>query len=183
MAWFRQGISAMQSLDASALLPLGFPAVDALSDGDSAVITIRAMSASSPRPSCGAISDRVHSRYPRRVADLPIAGQRVALALHARRFCCDALRCARRIFTERFDDNILKPWAAAPRSARSDRLLPRARPGRSTGGEFRAPLERCRSAATPRCAPCAGAAARASRPRRSLASTTVLGAATNATER
>ena len=89
----------MQSPDASESLPRGFAAVDALSDGDSAVITIRATSAFSACPSCGAISDRVHSRYPRRVADLPIAGQRVALALHARRFCCDAVRSARRIFT------------------------------------------------------------------------------------
>ena len=111
----------MQSLRASELLPLGFSAVDALSDGDSTVITIRATSAFSACPSCGAISDRVHSRYPRRVADLPIAGQRVVLVVHARRFCCDALRCARRIFTERFDDNILKPWAR--RTARLDQIV------------------------------------------------------------
>jgi len=111
----------MQSPDASESLPRGFAAVDALSDGDSAVTTIRAMSASSPRPSCGAISDRVHSRYPRRVADLPIAGQRVVLVLHARRFCCDAVRSARRIFRERFDDNILKPWAR--RTTRLDQIV------------------------------------------------------------
>ena len=111
----------MQSLHASELLPPGFSAVDASSDGDSTIITIRATSAVSACPSCGAISDRVHSRYPRRVADLPIAGQRVVLVLHARRFCCDALRCARRIFTERFDDNILKPWAR--RTARLDQIV------------------------------------------------------------
>jgi len=101
----------MQSLRASELLPPGFSAVDALSDGNSTVIAIRATGANSPCPSCGAISDRVHSRYPRRLADLPIAGLRVVLVLHARRFRCDAVRCARRIFTERFDDNILKPWS------------------------------------------------------------------------
>ena len=111
----------MQSLHASELLPPGFSAVDASSDGDSTIITIRATSAVSACPSCGAISDRVHSRYSRRVADLPIAGQRVVLVLHARRFCCDALRCARRIFTERFDDNILKPWAR--RTARLDQIV------------------------------------------------------------
>jgi len=111
----------MQSLRASELLPPGFSAVDALSDGNSTVIAIRATGANSPCPSCGAISDRVHSRYPRRLADLPIAGLRVVLVLHARRFRCDAVRCARRIFTERFDDNILKPWSR--RTARLDQIV------------------------------------------------------------
>jgi hypothetical protein len=31
--------------------------------------------------------------------------------LLARRYRCDAVLCARRIFTERFEDNVLKPWA------------------------------------------------------------------------
>ena len=111
----------MQSLRASELLPPGFSAVDALSDGDSTVITIRATSANSSCPSCGGVSDRVHSRYPRRLADLPITGRRVVLVLHARRFRCDTVRCARRIFTERFDDGILKPWAR--RTARLDQIV------------------------------------------------------------
>jgi transposase len=81
----------MQSLRASESLPPGFSAIDALSDGDGAVITVRAMEANSSCPSCGVVSGRVHSRYPRRVADLPIAGRRVVLALHARRFRCDAV--------------------------------------------------------------------------------------------
>ena len=70
MAWFREGIRAMPSFRASELLPTGFCAVGALSQGNSAVLTIRAMSANSWCPSCGAVSDRVHSRYPRRLADL-----------------------------------------------------------------------------------------------------------------
>jgi hypothetical protein len=121
VAWFREGISAMQSLRATELFPTGFSAVDALSDGDSAVITIRARSVKSACPSCGAVSDRVHSRYPRRLADLPIAGRRVVLTLQARRFRCKAVLCGRRIFTERFDDNIPKPWAR--RTARLDQIV------------------------------------------------------------
>ena len=101
----------MPSFRASELLPTGFCAVGALSQGGSAVLTIRAMSANSACPLCGAVSDRVHSRYPRRLADLPIAGRRAVLMLQARRFRCVAVLCERRIFTERFDDNILKPWA------------------------------------------------------------------------
>jgi hypothetical protein len=84
----------MQSLHASEVLPPGFSAVDALSDGDSTVIMKRAAGAIGPRPSFGVLSDRVHSRYPRRLADLPIAGRRVVLMIQARRF-----RCAPRIAT------------------------------------------------------------------------------------
>ena len=111
----------MQSLRASELLPPGFSAVIALSDGDSTVIRIRATGAISPCPSCGVLSDRVHSRYPRRLADLPIAGRRVVLMLLARRSRCDAVLCARRIFTEGFDGNVLKPWAR--RTARLDQIV------------------------------------------------------------
>jgi hypothetical protein len=36
----------------------------------------------------------------------------------ARRFRCDTVLCSRRIFTERFDDGALAPWAR--RTARLD---------------------------------------------------------------
>jgi len=111
----------MHSLHASELVPPGFSADNALSDGDSTVITVRATSANSSCPSCGAVSGRVHSRYHRRLADLPIVGRRVLLMLQARRFRCDAVLCGRRIFTERFDDSILKPWAR--RTARLDQIV------------------------------------------------------------
>jgi len=67
------------------------------------------------------ISQRIHSRYDRRLADLPMAGRRVVLVLQARRFRCEAMRCARRIFTERFDENVLKPWAR--RTARLEQIV------------------------------------------------------------
>ena len=127
----------MPSFRASELLPTGFCAVGALSQGGSAVLTIRAMSANSACPSCGAVSDRVHSRYPRRLADLPIAGRRAVLMLQARRFRCVAVLCERRIFTERFDDSILKPWARRTARTRSGCPLFSAGPWRSAGGEFR----------------------------------------------
>ena len=111
----------MPSLHASKLVPPGFSADDALSDDHNTVVMIHGTSATSACPSCGAASDRIHSRYPRRLADLPIAGRRVVLVLQARRFRCAAVRCARRIFTERFDDNVLKPWAR--RTARLDHIV------------------------------------------------------------
>jgi transposase len=52
---------------------------------------------------------------------LPIAGRRAVLMLQARRFRCDAALCERRVFTERFDDNILKPWAR--RTARLEQIV------------------------------------------------------------
>jgi hypothetical protein len=41
--------------------------------------------------------------------------------LQARRFLGEAALCGHRIFTERFDDNILKPWAR--RIARLDQIV------------------------------------------------------------
>jgi transposase len=111
----------MQSLHASELVPPGFAADNALSDGGGTVITIRATNEYSQCPSCGVASGRVHSRYHRRLADLPITGRRVVLMLQARRFRCEAALCGRRIFAERFDDNILKPWAR--RTARLDQIV------------------------------------------------------------
>lgn len=46
----------------------------------------------------------MQSHYRRRIADLPIAGQRVSLHLRVRRFFCRNRRCRRVIFAERFPD-------------------------------------------------------------------------------
>jgi transposase len=111
----------MPSFRASELLPTGFCAVGASSDGDGAVVTIRAMSENSSCPLCGTVSNRAHSQYPRRLADLPIAGRPAVLVLQARRFRCEEVPCERRILTERFSDNILKPWAR--RTAQLDQIV------------------------------------------------------------
>jgi transposase len=50
-----------------------------------------------------------------------MSGRRVVLLLTARRFRCDASPCVRRIFAERFDDTVLKPWAR--RTARLDQIV------------------------------------------------------------
>jgi transposase len=52
-------------------------------------------------PLCGRDSSRVHSRYCRRVSDLPWHGISVTLKVCARRFFCDEGSCERRIFCER----------------------------------------------------------------------------------
>jgi transposase len=57
-------------------------------------------------PGCGSESNRVHSRYTRRVADLPWAGTAVVLLLTVRRSRCYNQACAQRIFAERFGEVI-----------------------------------------------------------------------------
>src|SRR5262245_62824482 len=49
------------------------------------------------------------SRRPR--CDLPLAGRPVRLVIVARRFRCGADLCSRVIFTERFENDVLAPWA------------------------------------------------------------------------
>jgi transposase len=52
-------------------------------------------------PLCGDESPRVHSRYTRRLEDLPCLGRCVRLQVAVRRFACPQPDCPRRIFTER----------------------------------------------------------------------------------
>ena len=47
---------------------------------------------------------RIHSRYTRRVADLPCAGRHVTLRLTVRKFFCPNAACLRKIFAEQFPD-------------------------------------------------------------------------------
>lgn len=60
-------------------------------------------------PLCQPPSSRIHSYYPRKVADLPISGKRVHLFLHARKFFCEQVSCPRKIFTERWGQD-LEPY-------------------------------------------------------------------------
>ena len=86
-------------------------------DGDGVLVSARSTSASASCPCCGRGARRVHSRYQRRLADLPAHGRRVEMVVTVRRFCCVNAACKRRIFAERLD-----PGAAAVRSRRTERL-------------------------------------------------------------
>ena len=110
-----------RALRPSALVPRGFNVESAFCDGATTVINVRPTSRTSLCPGCGASSKRVHSRYQRRLTDLPLAGRQVRLMVVARRFRCDTVLCGRRIFTERFDDRALAPWAR--RTARLDLVV------------------------------------------------------------
>ena len=110
-----------RALRPSALVPRGFDVESAFCDGATTVITVRPTSDTSLCPGCGASSGRIHSRYQRRLTDLPLAGRQVRLVVVARRFRCVTVLCGRRIFTERFDDGALAPWAR--RTARLDLVV------------------------------------------------------------
>src|SRR5436305_14420305 len=62
---------------------------------------------SSPKaccPLCGVLASRIHSRYTRRVTDLPCVGQHMTLLLTVRKFFCPNSACPRNIFAEQFPD-------------------------------------------------------------------------------
>ena len=146
-----------QAFRASALVPRGFVVDDAKSDDAGALITVRSAARASACPSCGSLSERVHSRYRRHLADLPIAGRPARLVITARRFYCNAVLCGRRVFAERFDADVLVPWAR--RTARLDHIVQHlglalgGRPAVSRAGSW------CRQAATRCCGRFGGAAA------------------------
>jgi transposase len=81
-------------------------------------------------PLCNYDTRRVHSRYTRRLDDLPCLGRCVRLQVAVRRFVCPQLDCPRRIFAERL------PGFAAPWARTTDRLCQtQADIGSSLGGE------------------------------------------------
>ena len=98
------------------LLPDGL-AVDRV-EVSSGLVTVHARSADMIAccPICAMPSGRVHGRYTRPVADLPLMGRIVSLSLQIRRFRCSQSGCPRRIFAERL------PAAVPVRKRRTVRL-------------------------------------------------------------
>src|SRR5215471_13548759 len=86
-------------------------------------------------PLCHTLTRRVHSRYPRTLADLPWGPYTVHLHLRVRKFFCDQPTCPCQIFTERL------PTVAAPWARRTLRLAQHLRAcGLALGGEAGAQL-------------------------------------------
>src|SRR5215471_19510518 len=65
------------------------------------VITVASTQSAPCCPLCGVAARRVHSRYMRRVAELPCGGQQVRLLLKVRKCFCEENTCPRTIFVER----------------------------------------------------------------------------------
>ncbi len=79
-------------------------------DTDKVTITVAVKRASARCPLCGCRSTRIHSRYGRTVADLPVSCRIVVPVVHVRRFRCLTPACPRRIFAERLPD-LAAPYA------------------------------------------------------------------------
>ncbi len=105
----------------SSLVPSGL-VIESVSDSsDSIILAVRSEGGVAGCPLCGARSRRIHSRYDRQVADLPCAGKEIRLRVITRRFICGAPHCRRRIFAERFGDNVLP--ARSRRTARLECIV------------------------------------------------------------
>jgi transposase len=106
-------------------------------DVDSLTVVLAMTAPTAPCPLCGTDAHRVHSRYTRRLADLPCFGRTVRLQVAVRRFSCPEPSCPRRIFAERL------AGFAAPLARTTARLRQtHAAIGCALGGEAGARLTR-----------------------------------------
>jgi transposase len=113
-----EGMSTTASL-AATLIPstVNLALADVTIGATEVVAALLATRTAVPCPLCGCLSDRIHSRYHRTLADLPWSQHRVRLVLTVRKFFCDVETCPRRIFTERL------PGVVAPYARRTTRLM------------------------------------------------------------
>lgn len=95
----------------ASLVPTGLRVDGIAIEGDRVVVRARAADSACPCPDCGAISQRIQSRYHRRAQALPLSSRRVEIQILVRRFRCDAVLCGRQVFAERLGDGILAPRA------------------------------------------------------------------------
>lgn len=93
----------------SFLLPAGLPLRPSSMalKGQCLFIKATAFQSYSSCPVCGWNSCRIHSRYLRRLTDLPTSGLSVEVTVITRKYFCDNPRCGRKIFTERFNQEIV----------------------------------------------------------------------------
>jgi transposase len=68
--------------------------------GDLVTFRVRAKAGDAACSGCGRRSSRVHARYQRELADLPIGGRRVRVIADIRRFKCVSPRCGQSTFSE-----------------------------------------------------------------------------------
>ena len=74
--------------------------IEDVSVANEIILTVRMTSPTACCSSCGAMSERVQSRYIRTLHDLPASGLPVILSVQVRRFFCSQQSCPRKIFAE-----------------------------------------------------------------------------------
>src|SRR5215468_8633977 len=82
--------------------------VKIVSSSESMTLVAQSVQKGSLCPSCDVKSTRIHSRYARKIADLPWMGIVVKIELVARRFFCDNASCSQNIFCERLPSVVSK---------------------------------------------------------------------------
>lgn len=97
------GLSTMSGSDLLLDCP-GLRVTDFAIEDDALTISVEPTATGSSCPHCGSNAARIHSRYPRTLADQPIHGRPTILRVTARRFFCDRPQCPRVLFCERFPE-------------------------------------------------------------------------------
>ncbi|MEQ8199524.1 MAG: ISL3 family transposase [Clostridiaceae bacterium] len=77
-------------------------------DENKVLITLKSNTTEAKCTCCGHITSKVHSRYERKILDLPILDKYTELKLISRRFFCINDNCQRKVFAEQFDNFLLK---------------------------------------------------------------------------
>jgi transposase len=103
------------------LTPCGLTIERIETEPDHLLIVARSISKTAACPACGKSSASVHSRYQRFLSDLPSQGRPVRVRVCARRFRCLLVDCHRRIFAERLEATITRPFAR--RTARLEGIV------------------------------------------------------------
>ncbi len=88
------------------LLPTGegFAIEKITSQAQAMLIHVKTTASEARCPGCGHLSQQIHSRYQRTLADLPWNRVAVRLRVQARKFVCERTDCPHRIFTEPLPD-------------------------------------------------------------------------------
>jgi transposase len=120
------------------LSPAGLPINDVEIGRDRILITARCRASAGKCPDCGLQSERVHSRYERRLLDLPPQGRTVQMRVTVRRFRCADPNCRRRIFAEPLGEAVAERLAR--RTARLEAIVHHL--GIALGGRSAAALAR-----------------------------------------
>ena len=91
------------TIDFHTLLPIEepFDLLNETADATSIVYEIRLDSSSAQCPSCRTVSHSRHSRYTRKIKDLPLAERSVCFHVHLHKWFCSNSSCSTCIFTER----------------------------------------------------------------------------------
>ena len=119
------------------LVPNGFVVESEAYVEDAIHLRVRARADAATCSSCGLPSRRVHSRYVRKVSDLPCSGRAVHLQVLTRRFCCQAPKCAQTHLRRAIRRDRSRCPVSTNHPAGGPRPSSRPCSGRTPGGGFR----------------------------------------------